>query len=145
MPGETGTYFDNGSDYDGIRPYRTYYYVLTPVDSNGNELTTINYPSANIERVMVDDQHWDYNEYRVPEPPPPPEPPYGVPWFGLLSDSSEDPLFQVAAGVMALTAMLSFIGSALVLKRRKKLKRVIAKRIANAPKEFDDDFDDFFD
>ncbi|HIL64776.1 MAG: hypothetical protein CXT71_02500 [Methanobacteriota archaeon] len=145
VPGETGTYFDNGSDYDGIRPYRTYYYVLTPVDSNGNELTTINYPSANIERVMVDDQHWDYNEYRVPEPPPPPEPPYGVPWFGLLSDSSEDPLFQVAAGVMALTAMLSFIGSALVLKRRKKLKRVIAKRIANAPKEFDDDFDDFFD
>ncbi len=145
VPGGTGTYFENGTDYDGISPYRTYYYILTPLDNNGNELTTINYPSENVERVTIDDEYWQYNQYRVPEPPPPVEPPYGVPWLGLLSDSSEDPLFQAAAGVMVLTAMLSFIGSALVLKRRKKLKRVIAKRLTNTPAQFDDDFDDFFD
>ena len=71
VPGEQGTFTQNGTEYDGIMPYRTYYYILTPLDSVGNEFTLIDYPSQNVERVHIEDQYWQYNEYKIPEPPPP--------------------------------------------------------------------------
>ena len=39
QPGETGTITQYGTEFDGIMPQRTYYYILTPLDSVGNELT----------------------------------------------------------------------------------------------------------
>ena len=42
VPGEVGTFTQNGTEYDGIMPYRTYYFILTPVDSVGNEYTISN-------------------------------------------------------------------------------------------------------
>jgi hypothetical protein len=145
VPGESGEFWDNGTDYDGIRPYRTYYYILTPLDWVGNEETLVDIPSVNIERVHVDDEHWTYNEWRVPEPPAPEEPPLGVQWFGDLEESMEDQLFQITGAIMLAIIMINFIGLPLLLKKRKRLAKVISRRIANAPKTYDDDeFDEFF-
>ena len=144
VPGETGTFTENGTDFDGIMPYRTYYYILTPLDTVGNEYTVIDYPSDNVERVYIEDQYWSYNEFRVPEPPEPPEPPYGVEWFGELEEYIEIENFQIAGMVMLLTIMINFIGLPLILKKRKRMKRVLAKRAANQPVNMDDDFEDFF-
>lgn len=145
VPGETGEFWDNGTNYDGIRPYRTYYYILTPLDWVGNEETRVDIPSANIKRVHVDDEHWTFNEWRIPEPPPPEEPPMGVQWFGDLEESMENELFQIAGAIMLAIVMINFIGLPLVLKKRKRLAKVIARRIENAPKTYDDDeFDEFF-
>ena len=144
VPGETGTFTQNGTEVDGIMPYRTYYYILTPLDTVGNEYTFIDYPSNNVERVHIEDQYWSYNEFRVPEPPEPPEPPYGVEWFGELEEYIEIENFQIAGMVMLLTIMINFIGLPLILKKRKRMKRVLAKRAANQPANMDDDFEDFF-
>ena len=145
VPGEAGEFWDNGTDYDGIRPYRTYYYILTPLDWVGNEETRVDIPSVNIERVHVDDVHWSYNDWRIPEPPPPEEPPMGVQWLGDLEESMEDQLFQISGAIMLAIIMINFIGLPLLLKKRKRLAKVIAYRIANAPKTYDDDeFDEFF-
>ena len=144
VPGETGTFTQNGTEVDGIMPYRTYYYILTPLDTVGNEYTFIDYPSNNVERVHIEDQYWSYNEYLVPEPPEPPEPPYGVEWFGELEEYIEIENFQIAGMVMLLTIMINFIGLPLILKKRKRMKRVLAKRAANQPANMDDDFEDFF-
>jgi len=145
VPGEAGEFWDNGTDYDGIRPYRTYYYILTPLDWVGNEETRVDIPSVNIERVHVDDVHWSYNDWRIPEPPPPEEPPMGVQWLGDLEESMEDQLFQISGAIMLAIIMINFIGLPLLLKKRKRLAKVIAHRIANAPKTYDDDeFDEFF-
>jgi len=144
MPGETGVFTELGTDFDGIMPYRTYYYILTPLDSVGNEYTVADYPSSNVERVYVEDQYWNYNEYRIPEPPEPAEPPYGVEWLGDLQEYVEIENFQIAGMVMLLTIMINFIGVPLILKKRKRLKRILAKRSGNKPAATDEDFEDFF-
>jgi len=145
VPGATGEFWDNGTNYDGIRPYRTYYYILTPLDWVGNEETRVDIPSVNIKRVHVDDAHWTFNDWRVPEPPPPEEPPMGVQWLGDLEESMENELFQIAGAIMLAIIMINFIGLPLVLKKRKRLAKVISHRIKNAPKNYDDDeFDEFF-
>ena len=144
VPGEQGTFTQTGIEYDGVMPYRTYYYILTPLDAVGNEFTLVDYPSQNVERVYIEDQYWKYNEYRIPEPPPPEEPPYGVEWLGGLQDYMEIENFQIAGMVMLLTIMINFIGLPLILKKRKRMKRAIAKRAASQPADMDDDFEDFF-
>ena len=144
VPGEEGTFVQSGTEYDGIAPYRTYYYILTPLDSVGNEFTLANYPSQNVERVYIEDQYWQYNEYRIPEPEPEPEPPYGVEWLGDLQDYMTIENFQIAGMVMLLTIIINFVGLPLILKKRKRMKRVIARRAANAPSDLDDEFQDFF-
>jgi hypothetical protein len=144
MPGETGVFTEFGTDFDGVMPYRTYYYILTPLDSVGNEYTVVDYPSSNVERVYVEDQYWSYNEFRIPEPPEPVEPPYGVQWLGDLQDYMQIENFQIAGMVMLLTIMVNFIGVPLIMKKRKRLKKVLAKRAGNKPATEDEDFEDFF-
>ena len=144
VPGEVGTFTQNGTEYDGIMPYRTYYFILTPVDSVGNEYTIISYPSDNVERVYVEDAYWEYNEYRIPEPPEPPEPPYGVEWLGDLQEYMEIETFQIAGIVLLMTIIINFIGLPIILKKKKRMSRVLSKRAANQPADMDDEFEDFF-
>ena len=69
----------------------------------------------------------------------------GVQWLGDLEESMEDQLFQISGAIMLAIIMINFIGLPLLLKKRKRLAKVIAHRIANAPKTYDDDeFDEFF-
>ena len=143
IPGEEANFTQTGLQADGISPYRTYYYVLTPIDEVGNELTIISYPSENVERVYVRDEFWEYNQDAVPEPPEPEEPPYGIEWLGDLQDYMSIENFQIAGIVMILTIMINFIGLPIILRKRKKLRRIIAKR-ANNQGNLDDDFQDFF-
>ncbi len=144
IPGEQGTFLQNGTDFDGIAPYRTYYFILTPMDEVGNEYTLVDYPSQNVERVFIEDEYWQYNEYKIPEPPAPEEPPYGVDWLGDLEDYMSIGNFQIAGMIMLLTIIINFIGLPLILKKRKRLKRVIARRAGNQPADLDEDFQDFF-
>ena len=144
VPGEVGTFTQNGTEYDGIMPYRTYYFILTPVDSVGNEYTIVSYPSDNVERVYVEDAYWEYNEYRIPEPPEPPEPPYGVEWLGDLQEYMEIETFQIAGIVLLMTIIINFIGLPIILKKKKRMSRVLSKRAANQPADMDDEFEDFF-
>ena len=144
IPGEQGTFRQNGTDYEGIVPYRTYYYILTPMDAVGNEFTIVEYPSQNVERVYIEDKYWQFNEHRIPEEPEPEEPPYGVEWLGDLEEYMGVENFQVAGMIMLLTILINFIGLPLILKKRKRMKRVLAKRAGNKPADLDDDFQDFF-
>lgn len=144
QPGETGTITQYGTEFDGIMPQRTYYYILTPLDSVGNELTTVDYPSSNVERVYVEEQYWDYNQDRIPIPPEPPEPPYGIEWLGDLEDYMQIEVFQIAGIVMLLTIVINFIGLPLVLKKKKKMSRVLARRAGKTSGNDADDFEDFF-
>ena len=79
-----------------------------------------------------------------PESEPEPEPPYGVEWLGDLQDYMTIENFQIAGMVMLLTIIINFVGLPLILKKRKRMKRVIARRAANAPSDLDDEFQDFF-
>lgn len=142
-PGEKGTITQYGTEFDGIMPLRTYYYILTPLDTVGNELTIIDYPSSNIERVYVDEKYWEYNQDRIPVPPEPPEPPYGVEWLGDLEEYMQIEIFQIAGVVMLLTIVINFIGLPLILKKKKKMSRVLARRAGKSTGD-DDDFEDFF-
>ena len=144
IPGEEGTFSQNGTDIDGIAPYRTYYYILTPIDQVGNEQTLVSYPSPNVVRVYINDEYWQYNQHRIPVPPEPEEPPYGVEWLGELEDYAAIENFQIAGLVLLLTIMINFIGLPLILKKRSKLKRIIARRAKNQPADLDEDFQDFF-
>ena len=144
LPGEKGTYTQTGLQQDGISPYRTYYYILTPMDEVGNEMTVVSYPSQNVERVYIEDEFWAYNQDQIPEPPEPEEPPYGVEWLGDLQDYMGIENFQIAGIVMLLTVMINFIGLPLILRKRRRLKKIIAKRRNNQPGDMDDDFQDFF-
>ena len=144
VPGEKGTFLQNGTDIDGIAPYRTYYYILTPMDQVGNEQTLVSYPSQNVERVYIEDEYWQYNQHLIPEPPAPEEPPYGVEWLGELEDYTTVENFQIAGFVLLLTVLINFIGLPIILKKRSRLKRVIARRANNQPADLDDDFQDFF-
>ena len=125
-------------------PLRTYYYILAPLDDVGNELTTISYPSNNVERVYVDDKYWDYNQHRIPIPPEPPEPPYGIEWLGDLQEYMEIETFQIAGSIMLLTIIINFIGLPLILKRKKKMSKVLKKRSSKQSNNQDDEFEDFF-
>ena len=148
-PGEEFNVTRTGKMNDGIRPQRTYYYILTPVDSVGNEQTIVNYPSQSIERVQVEDVFWDYNQHLIPPPPVEPEPPLGSDWLGDLFDGlSNDSRVQVSAGVsfgLLLFGLLFILP--LIWNKHKVLKKVIAARIKNQSRnmQLDDDFDDFFD
>ena len=57
MQGEEGTFDRSSLEVDGIRPMRTYYYVLT-VDSKETDTFEA---SDNILRVKIEDQWWDYS------------------------------------------------------------------------------------
>ena len=144
VPGETGTLTQSGLDRDGVQPYRTYYYILAPIDSVGNELMAANYPSDNIERVQIDDDWWTYNQHLIPPEPEPPEPPLGLPWLQKLNDATQVSEFQNAGFVLLGTIVLNFLLLPLLLKRRKRLKRVLEARKRNSAAAMSE-FDDFFE
>ena len=144
VPGETGTLTQSGLDRNGVQPYRTYYYILAPIDSVANELMAANYPSDNIERVQIDDDWWTYNQHLIPPEPEPPEPPLGFPWLQKLNDATQVSEFQNAGFVLLGTIVLNFLLLPLLLKRRKRLKRVLEARKRNSAAAMSE-FDDFFE
>jgi len=145
IPGETGYFNQSGTEIDGIRPYRTYYYILAPIDWVGNENTMAIFPSNNVNRVHIEDLWWQYNQHIVPVPPPPEEPPLGVPWLGDLQESMQKEIFLYSGGTLITILFLSIIMIPLILKKRKRLKRVLAARNRSKSNISDDEFDDFFD
>jgi hypothetical protein len=142
-PGESASFTQSGLDSDGVRPYRTYYYILAPIDSVGNEQLIADHPSPNIERVHIDDDWWTFNQHVIPPEPEPPEPPLGMPWLQKLNDATQVSEFQVAGVALLATVLLNFILLPLILKKRKRLKRVMDARKRNiaASTEFDDFFE----
>lgn len=145
MPGEPGSFNQSGLEIDGIRPYRTYYYVLAPIDSSGNE-NTIDLPDGNILKVQIYDQWWDYNQHLIPEEPEPPEPPLGIQWLQDLLDYTEVDEFQTAGLAVILLVVLNALFIPVTIKRRARLKRVMAARKRNqATRNMADDFEEFFD
>jgi len=142
-PGESASFTQSGLDTDGVRPYRTYYYILAPIDSVGNEQLIADHPSPNIERVHIDDDWWTFNQHVIPPEPEPPEPPLGMPWLQKLNDATQVSEFQVAGVALLATVLLNFILLPLILKKRKRLKRVMDARKRNiaASTEFDDFFE----
>ena len=143
--GEQGSFDQSGLEVDGIRPMRTYYYVLAPVDSKGNE-NTFELPSDNILRVKIEDQWWDYNQHLIPEEPAPPEPPLGVPWFQDVLDYTEVGEFQTAGLAVLILVVLNALFIPLTIKRGARLKRILAARKRNqATRNMADDFEDFFE
>tara|TARA_Y100000589_G_scaffold330854_1_gene381898 strand:- start:3269 stop:6226 length:2958 start_codon:yes stop_codon:yes gene_type:complete len=145
IQGEQGSFDQSGLDVDGIRPMRTYYYVLAPVDSKGNE-NTFELPSENILRVKIEDQWWDYNQHLIPEEPAPPEPPLGVPWFQDVLDYTEVGEFQTAGIAVLILVVLNALFIPITIKRGSRLKRILAARKRNqATRNMADDFEDFFE
>jgi hypothetical protein len=144
-PGEQGAFNQSGMQNDGIQPYRTYYYVLAPIDSVGNEQLLADYPSDNIERVSIQDDWWTYNQHLIPPEPEPPEPPLGIPWLQKLNDATQVTEFQFAGFTLLGIFVLNAILLPLLLKKRKRLKRIMDARKRNSSTAFDDDFDDFFE
>lgn len=144
-PGEQGTFNQSGMQIDGIQPYRTYYYVLAPIDSVGNEQMIANYPSDNVERVSIQDDWWTYNQHLIPPEPEPPEPPLGIPWLQKLNDATQVSEFQFAGFALLGIFVLNAILLPLLLKKRKRLKRVMEARKRNRSKDYDSEFDDFFE
>ncbi|MGB0365706.1 MAG: hypothetical protein ACPGE8_03365 [Candidatus Poseidoniaceae archaeon] len=145
VQGEQGSFDQSGLEVDGIRPMRTYYYVLAPVDSKGNE-NTFELPSDNILRVKIEDQWWDYNQHLIPEEPAPPEPPLGVPWFQDVLDYTKVGEFQTAGIAVLILVVLNALFIPLTIKRGARLKRILAARKRNqATRNMADDFEDFFE
>tara|TARA_Y100000766_G_scaffold282971_2_gene297471 strand:+ start:26100 stop:28805 length:2706 start_codon:yes stop_codon:yes gene_type:complete len=143
--GETGYYNQSGIEDENIRPYRTFYYVLAPVDSVGNQLLEVNYP-VNSARIVIQDQWWDYNQHLIPIPPPEPEPPLGVEWLGTLSDYMEVDEFKTTGLVALITLVMSMISLPLIIKKRKRLSRIMKARNRRAGARVTaDEFEDFFD
>ena len=143
--GEQGSFDQSGLEVDGIRPMRTYYYVLAPVDSKGNE-NTFELPSENILRVKIEDQWWDYNQHLIPEEPAPPEPPLGVSWFQDVLDYTEVGEFQTAGIAVLILVVLNALFIPITIKRGSRLKRILAARKRNqATRNMADEFEDFFD
>lgn len=143
--GEQGSFNQSGLEADGIRPLRTYYYVLAPVDSKGNE-KTLGLSSQNVLRVNMADQWWDYNQHLIPEEPAPPEPPLGVSWFQDVLDYTEVGEFQTAGLAVIVLVVLNALFIPITIKRRSRLKRVIGARKRNqATLNMADDFEDFFE
>jgi len=145
-PGATGSFNQNGLEVDGIRPHRTYYYVLAPIDHVGNEQFTATASSPNVERVSIQDDWWTYNQHLIPPEPEPPEPPLGVDWLQDLNDAMLTSEFQLIGMVMLVLVLLNAIALPMILKKNKRLKRVMAARRKHADsRAMQDDFDDFFE
>jgi len=145
-PGEQGHYNQTGVEDSSLRPLRTYYFILAPVDAVGNEQTIADYPSPNIERVYIQDEWWDFYQHLIPEPEPEPEPPLGVPWLGTLTDYMQEDEFKTTGLASLIVLVLSIISLPLLLQKRKRLKRIISARKRRAGgTTADDEFDDFFD
>lgn len=144
VPGEEGRFDTNGSQDESIRPYRVFYYVLTPTDAVGNDNPVV--ISENSARLFIQDQWWVYNQHLIPEPEPEPEPPLGSPWVGKLVDGmASDPLFQSALGVLLLAFVVVAIGLPVLNGRHRRLKRIVAARIRQQQaNSVADEFDDFF-
>ena len=146
VAGESFQFTQNGIDDDSIRPMKTYYYILTPTDQYGNERTVAIYPSANVERVHIENDWWAYNQHIIPEPEPEPEPPLNSEWLGNFSDSLDQQEFQTAGIVTLVTLCLGVIMLAFISKRLKRLKRVIGARNRRlAANSMADEFDEFFE
>ena len=144
-PGDTGYYNVSGIQDENIRPWRTSYYVLAPVDSVGNQLMQVDYPVNSI-RVVIVDQWWEYNQHLVPIPPPEPEPPLGVEWLGTLTDYMEVDEFKTTGAVALITLVMSMISLPILFKKRKRLARVMnARNRRSSARETADEFEDFFD
>jgi hypothetical protein len=140
-----GSYQQSGWTPGGPVPYRTYYYILAPIDEVGNVMYLQTYgESNNIERVHVDDQYWDYREYLIPEPPPEPEPPYGIDYLANFESYLEDEPFQLAGVTFLILLVMNLIGLPLLRRRVKKFKRTISGEHRDDD-DLDDDFSDFFD
>ena len=148
LTGEEGTmgyYNQSGEDDANIRPYRTFYYILAPVDSVGNQFNQANYPTNSI-RITIVDEWWNFNQHLIPEPAPEPEPPLGVEWLGTLSDYMEVEEFQTTGMISLITLVLSMIALPLLVKRRKRLARVMKARKNRGSSQLSAaDFEDFFD
>jgi hypothetical protein len=145
VSGETGYYNESGTNDENIRPWRTSYYILSPVDSVGNQLFQVNYPVNSI-RVVIEDQWWDYNQHLIPLPPPEPEPPLGVEWLGTLTDYMEVDEFKTTGLIALITLVISMISLPVLLKKRKRLSRVMkARNRRSGTREAADEFEDFFD
>ena len=145
VEGETGYYNQSGIQDDNIRPWRTFYYVLAPVDSVGNQLLEVDYP-VNTIRIVIQDQWWDYNQHLIPIPPPEPEPPLGVEWLGTLSDYMEVDEFKTTGFVALITLVISMISLPILIKKRKRLSRIMKARNRQAgARSTADEFEDFFD
>lgn len=145
-PGEQGRFNQTGMDINGIRPYRTYYYILAPVDAVGNEQFMATSTSPNVERVHIDDDWWTYNQHLIPVEPEPPEPPLGIEWLRSLNDAMLTSEFQTVGIVMLALVLINAIALPVILKKNKRLKRVVAARRKNEEnREADMDFDDFFE
>ena len=148
LSGEEGTmgyYNQSGEDDSNIRPYRTFYYILAPVDSVGNQLNQVNYP-VNSVRISIADEWWNYNQHLIPLPEPEPEPPLGVEWLGTLYDYMEVNEFRTTGIVSLITLVLSMIALPLIVKRRKRLIRVMkARKNRQSGLSTAADFEDFFD
>jgi hypothetical protein len=146
VAGDIFQFTQNGIDDDTIRPMKTYYYILTPTDQYGNERTVAIYPSANVERVHIENDWWAYNQHVIPEPEPEPEPPLNSEWLGNFSDSLDQQEFQTAGIVTLVTLCLGVIMLAFISKRLKRLKRVIGARNRRlAANSMADEFDEFFE
>ena len=145
-PLQPANFTQYGWEDNGIRPQRTYYYILTPVDWVGNEKSIIQYPSQNVERVYIEDDWWSYYQHLIPLPPEAEDPPLGNEWLGNFSESLEQDEFKYAGIVVLATLCMSMILLPIILKKRKRLNRVIKsrnrQRLANS---MADEFDDFFD
>ena len=146
IAGQQSNFTDSGIDDDNLRPMRTYYYVLTPIDDVGNERTVVIYPSANVAQIYVKNEWLKYNEYLIPEPEPEPEPPLNNEWLGNFSDSLDQEEFRIAGIVTLTTLCLGIIMLAFISKRLKRLKRVVSARNRRlAANSMADEFEDFYD
>ena len=143
--GQQATYIESGIDDENLKPKRTYFYILTPIDSVGNERTVAIYPSPNVERVHIEDDWWAYNQHVIPEPEPEPEPPLDNEWLGNFSDSLDQQEFQTAGIVTLTTLCLGVIMLAFISKRLKRLKRIVDARNRRLAASTADEFDEFFD
>ena len=144
VQGEQGWFNQSGLEADGIRPLRTYYYVLAPIDGKGNENTN-QLPSENILPVEIQDQWWDYNQHIIPEEPAPPEPPLGISWLQDVLDYTEDDEFRFAGIAVLMLVVLNALFIPITLRAKKRLKRVISARRRNeATRNMADEFEDFF-
>ena len=141
VPGEQGRYEVNGTLDESIRPYRLFYYVLTPTDAVGND----NPVAISAAGLPTEDQWWEYNQHLIPSLSLNPSSVW-KPWVGKLVDGmASDSLFQTAFGVLLLAFVIVAIGLPVLNGRHRRLKRIVAARIrqqqTNAVAE---EFDDFF-
>jgi hypothetical protein len=145
VAGETGYYNTSGIIDENIRPWRTSYYVLAPVDSVGNQLMQVNYPVNSI-RVVIEDQWWDFNQHLIPLPPPVPEPPLGVEWLGTLTDYMAIDEFKTTGIVALITLVISMISLPILIKKRTRLVRIMnARKRHIVDRGTADEFEEFFD